>query len=130
MIHPDVRSAAANILDIAESIDSDMGEESITERMTDIIANAQVALDLLGKGEAVSHTPYDTGAVLEPFPWVHKDGTTGTDRRPCEDDDYGRVDFDNDEGATIVTLRVTRDGDRYVLEIYGNDEDLDIQTYS
>lgn len=51
-------------------------------------------------------TPYDRGTRLEPRIWV-KNGTTGTEMpRPALDDDYGRVDFDNDEGATDLTLYV------------------------
>lgn len=53
-----------------------------------------------------SASPYDTGARLEPHPWVH-DGTTGSEyQRPAEADDYGRVDFDDDEGTTIATLHI------------------------
>ncbi|CAM5539976.1 hypothetical protein [Leifsonia shinshuensis] len=50
-------------------------------------------------------TPYDTGARLEPHVWVH-DGITSPDglSRDAEADDYGRVDFDDDEGTTIATL--------------------------
>lgn len=50
-------------------------------------------------------TPYDTGTRLEPQVWVH---------RPDPADDaldrnleaYGKVDFDDNEGRTIVTLHV------------------------
>jgi hypothetical protein len=49
-------------------------------------------------------TPYDTGARLEPKPWV-KDGYTGDEYiRPVTPDDYGKVDFDNEEGATKLTV--------------------------
>ena len=51
-------------------------------------------------------TPYDTGARLEPHPWV-RDGITGHEyQRPAEADDYGRVDFDDDEAATVLSVRV------------------------
>ena len=54
-------------------------------------------------------TPYDTGARLEPHPWV-RDGITGHEyQRPAEADDYGRVDFDDDEGTTIATLHIEGD---------------------
>lgn len=57
-------------------------------------------------------TPYDTGAVLEPKGWVDADGIAGSElRRPAEADDYGKVDFDDDEGNTVTTVRiVARDG--------------------
>lgn len=56
-------------------------------------------------------TPYDTGARLEPHLWV-RDGITGSEyQRPAEADDYGRVDFDDDEGTTIATLHIEGDAD-------------------
>lgn len=56
-------------------------------------------------GEEIA-SPYDTGERLEPHPWV-RDGITGNEyRRPAERDDYGRVDFDDDEGTTIATLHI------------------------
>lgn len=52
-------------------------------------------------------TPYDTGAVLEPRPW-------GT----ATDVDYGRVDFDDNEGASVVTVRAVRgDDDAVTVEV-------------
>lgn len=52
-------------------------------------------------------TPYDTGARLEPKVWV-QDGVTSPDgrARPAEAEDYGRVDFDADDGTTLVTLHL------------------------
>lgn len=61
-------------------------------------------------------TPYDTGERAQPFTWEH-DG---------ESDRYGRVDFDNDEGATLATVYVARsetDG-RYCMFIEVQDDDL------
>lgn len=43
-------------------------------------------------------TPYDTGTRLEPQLWPLND----------EPDRYGRVDFDDDEGATIASAYVQR----------------------
>lgn len=43
-------------------------------------------------------TPYDTGERLEPRPW----STDGDPER------YGRVDFDDDEGATVLSVHVER----------------------
>jgi hypothetical protein len=55
-------------------------------------------------------TPYDTGARLEPAVWT----TDGGVRNAA----YGKVDFDNDEGATIVTVWVesTDTGYRLVVD--------------
>lgn len=54
-------------------------------------------------------TPYDTGDRLEPHPWVKKH----TRAAPWEtvEDDYGRVDFEDDEGSTVVSLYVGRTDD-------------------
>ena len=39
-----------------------------------------------------------------------RDGITGSEyQRPAEADDYGRVDFDDDEGTTIATLHIEGD---------------------
>jgi hypothetical protein len=53
-------------------------------------------------------TPYDTGARLEPVPWVNpKARTAGKEEvRPAEEDDWGKVDFENDESATEVIIWV------------------------
>lgn len=45
-----------------------------------------------------SLTPYDTGARLEPQPWP-PDG---------DSDRYGRVDFDDDESATVLSVHAER----------------------
>lgn len=61
--------------------------------------------------------PYDNGTRLEPKPWV-QDGTAGSDDpRPATLDDYGRVDFDNDEGATELTVWATPTEDGIVLRV-------------
>jgi hypothetical protein len=43
-------------------------------------------------------TPYDTGAVLQPRTWV----TATAGLTSSNEDDFGRVDFDNDEGSTVL----------------------------
>lgn len=48
-------------------------------------------------------TPYDTGERLEPRPWVQP----GT--QPKNLAAYGRVDFDNEESSTALTVFVDRD---------------------
>jgi hypothetical protein len=45
-------------------------------------------------------TPYDAGARLEPRTWVTS--TAGLTRDNV--DDFGKVDFDNEEGATMLTV--------------------------
>lgn len=56
------------------------------------------------------HTPYDSGERLEPMPWVKGDvASPGGLPRRVTPDDYGRVDFDNDEGATMLTAYVEPD---------------------
>lgn len=50
-------------------------------------------------------TPYDTGARLQPQVWVHGTITSPTGKaREAVAADYGRVDFDTDDGTTIATL--------------------------
>ncbi|GAA3844766.1 hypothetical protein KACC15558_26250 [Brevibacterium ammoniilyticum] len=50
-------------------------------------------------------TPYDTGKRLEPRVWVHGTVTSPDgEAREAVEADYGRVDFDNDMGATIATV--------------------------
>lgn len=53
-------------------------------------------------------TPYDTGEVLEPKPW-HVQPLNLPD--PEEKARYGRVDFDNDEGATVLTAHIGKNTD-------------------
>lgn len=68
-------------------------------------------------------TPYDTGARLQPQPWsletkLARENMTSPTARAFEDDRYGRVDFDNDESATIVTSYVERLSDgRHALHL-------------
>jgi hypothetical protein len=63
-------------------------------------------------------TPYDTGARLEPKVWVKK-GITGSEyKRPAEDDDYGKVDFNNDEDATEAVVWMEHGSDGYTLRCY------------
>ena len=61
-------------------------------------------------------TPYDRGTRLEP------------QLRPLGDDpdSYGRVDFDNDESATVLTAYVEREGDGYAMHVAGMAEPLSL----
>ena len=58
---------------------------------------------------AESLTPYDTGAVAEPKLWQRSRAEALQVMRHGEAEDIGNVDFDDDEGATVATIRVTRD---------------------
>lgn len=64
-------------------------------------------------------TPYDTGDRLEPHPWVQSRTVAmpGGLPRQTATDDYGRVDFDDDEGRTVLSVYVERAGNGYVLHI-------------
>lgn len=62
----------------------------------------------------MSLTPYDTGARLEPQPWHVQPRNLPN---PGEADRYGKVDFDDDEGATALTVHVQRN------ETSGTNED-------
>lgn len=54
----------------------------------------------------MSLTPYDQGTRLEPKPWQVQNLNLPDEE---EADRYGRVDFDNDEGATGLTVYVEYD---------------------
>lgn len=60
-----------------------------------------------------SLTPYDTGARLEPHVWPAN----------YDPDRLGRVDFDDDEGATVLSLHAERrdDGSHELLVIRVSD---------
>jgi hypothetical protein len=58
-------------------------------------------------------TPYDTGKRSEPKLW--------TKGHIEDDDDYGKVDFEDDAGGTLATLYIEKDGDGYVLRGYHNE---------
>lgn len=72
-------------------------------------------------------TPYDTGERLEPRPWVQG----GLDMAQLVRQsvggpvpafqDFGRVDFDNEENRTVLTVYVDRDANGYVLQRRGPD---------
>lgn len=63
-------------------------------------------------------TPYDRGERLEPHVWVHEGGVTGKEfRRPSVPGDYGRVDFDDDAGLTILNLYIERVDNGYQMQV-------------
>ena len=59
-------------------------------------------------------TPYDTGERLEPHRWVTEH--TGP-KQTTPRDRFGRVDFDNDEGRTALSLYVERTAQGYTLHV-------------
>lgn len=75
-------------------------------------------------------TPYDTGERLEPHPWISPGsinaaqvvrGSIGIPAPTFED--FGRVDFDDEEGRTVLTVYVDTDPHGYVLHIEDLTED-------
>lgn len=73
-------------------------------------------------------TPYDDGTRLEPHVWVRGDvATPGGLPRRTEEDDYGRVDFDDDEGRTVLTLYVERTTEGYTLHVENLSDALRIE---
>ena len=66
-------------------------------------------------------TPFDTGETLEPMPWpprYSEPGGSAEDRA-----DFGKVDFDNEEGATLYTVQIVKNdpvpstGELYTIRI-------------
>lgn len=69
-------------------------------------------------------TPYDTGDRLEPHPWISPAsldaaqlvrGSVGIPAPTFQD--FGRVDFDDEESRTVLTVYVDRDSHGYVLHV-------------
>lgn len=72
-------------------------------------------------------TPCDTGARLQPKPWVSREGVAGDEApRPAIADDYGRVDFDEaDFTAATVWVEASPDPEAgYVLHVETHTDDL------
>ena len=118
-------SAAASTVDLALKVaraGDPQGAESLRTEATELLSFATQVGDLIGY--APRHTPYDLGTRLEPLVWV-RDGITGQENpRPSEQDDYGRVDFDDEEGGTIATVHIESDPQAaehvYVMKIDAN----------
>ena len=71
-------------------------------------------------------SPYDTGERCEATPWIPY-GTKVSEATPAED--FGKVNFDNDEDGTECTIHVERAEDgRHVVVIdnHGDDEDITV----
>ena len=55
-----------------------------------------------------NRTPYDTGKRSEPKVW--------TSGHIEDDDDYGKVDFEDDAGGTLATLYIEQEDGGAVLK--------------
>lgn len=73
-------------------------------------------------------TPYDTGDKLEPHIWPVNDSKTVVEN-------FGKVDFENEEGATALTVHAVRNEDRngggdarYTLHIVNHGVDLAVES--
>ena len=66
---------------------------------------------------SLSMTPYDTGERLEPQLWPTSD----------DPETFGRVDFDDDEGRTVLTAYVERRGLDYVLHVGSSCDKITIE---
>ena len=66
-------------------------------------------------------TPYDTGDRLEPHPWVRSTSVAPmprlTETGLVTPDDFGRVDFDDEESRSVLGLYVERTDHGYVLHL-------------
>lgn len=73
-------------------------------------------------------TPYDNGTVAEPKPWQRDNRALYAAIDEGRYDDIGKVDFDNEESATVLTVRVTRAQDgHYCLHLNSfTDESIEL----
>jgi hypothetical protein len=67
--------------------------------------------------DAPELSPYDRGDVAEPVIWQHR----------YEAERYGRVDFDDDEGQTIATVRVEKLGGTWHVIVAAHADALTIE---
>lgn len=69
-------------------------------------------------------TPYDTGERLEPHVWVRgQTASPGGRPRRATQSDYGRVDFDTDDGTTALTLYVAPAKHGYMVHADQHDDE-------
>lgn len=71
-------------------------------------------------------TPYDTGAVAEPKLWHRRQRSAVLGLMKTAPYNIGKVDFDNDEGGTVCTVRVEKIDGRYHAVIDSFDLDQTI----
>ncbi|MFF1880226.1 hypothetical protein ACFVVC_01990 [Pseudarthrobacter sp. NPDC058196] len=70
-------------------------------------------------------SPYDTGARCEAKPWIPY-GERVTEATPAEN--FGKVDFEDDEGSTVCVAYLERDKDGgYTLHVTPMCEDREIR---
>lgn len=74
-------------------------------------------------------TPYDRGVRGEPKVWPHATRKDLESMSPIEleieENRFGRVDFDDDEGATLLNVHVQREADGRIflhVDLVGADE--------
>lgn len=79
-------------------------------------------------------TPYDTGERAEPHLLVMPGNAASLDPgvNPHADqlrENYGRVDFDDDESRTVATVHVSKDpaSGAYVVHVIPHDDDVTIK---
>ena len=76
----------------------------------------------------MNQTPYDTGDRAQPYPKVAPGNAASLDPavNPYADDlreNYGRVDFRNDEGETVASIHLSRrDDGGYTVHIIPTDD--------
>ncbi|AYD87319.1 hypothetical protein SEA_VALENTINIPUFF_16 [Microbacterium phage ValentiniPuff] len=67
-------------------------------------------------------TPYDRGERMQPDPWVRRVKgywVAGSElERPAEVDDFGKVDFNDDENASMVTVWVERRNGEIIVHVH------------
>lgn len=76
---------------------------------------------------ATALTPFDTGERCEAKPWIPY-GTAVSEAHPAED--FGKVDFDDDEDRTVAVAWVERRPDgthRLHVEPLVDDEELSVE---
>jgi len=75
-------------------------------------------------------TPYDTGKRAEPKVWPTPTRSELTSTPPIEraliEADYGKVDFENDEGTTVATVWIEGTADGYVVHIDMEDPRIEV----
>lgn len=71
-------------------------------------------------------TPYDTGEIAEPKPWCKTRGDVQHAIDYGVPDRIGKVDFENDESATVVTIQVIRGSEGKYAVVIEPHEDVDV----
>lgn len=77
-------------------------------------------------------TPYDTGARLQPVPWVGPNlANTYGSLTPDDEATFGKVDFDDDTGCTFITAWAERDDETgtYVLHVSADADFVRIENH-